>query len=105
MLPPFLSKIYPQSRTDGEKRAVDTGIVFIVFIDGAVVVDTWSVVRMEADPPRPQPPTAIAIAGFISALRVTVFRSLTLTSIVRTEIFVHFSYTEKEDFISGVPER
>ena len=71
-----------------------------VVIEGTPVEDKGSAVRIEAG--RPQPPPAIAIAGFKSALRITVFRSLTLTSIVRTEIFVHFSYTEKEDFISDV---
>ena len=56
------SEIYPQS---GPNCATDVADTFTVVGDGADVEDTGSAVRIAAG--RPQPPPAIAIAGFVCA--------------------------------------
>ena len=56
------SEIYPQSGPNCVNVVVD---IVTVAVDGAEKVDNSSVVRMVAG--RPQPPPAIAIAGFVCA--------------------------------------
>ena len=77
------SEIYPQSGTDAVIDVVD---IVTAATDGAAIADACSAVRTAAG--RPQPPVAIAIAGFICALRIAVCSSLTLPRTVRTEVFV-----------------
>ena len=89
------SEIYPQSRSNSVIEVVDKDAAVG---DGAVVVDLGSAVRIVAG--RPQPPPAIAIAGFAcGALCVAVCRSLTLTLTVRAEVLFRFRDAQQEHLI------
>ena len=91
-------QIDPQNGTNCAIVVVDmaTGVV-----DEAVAVDKRNEVRIAAG--RPQPPPAIAaIDGFVGALSITVYRTLTLSRTVRTEVFVNFGNAEEEYFVGRV---